>query len=140
MVQVEGDRNYVAPALKTAPVFGGIAGIMAGDPAADLAGEPISDTVGSTLPSSLTSKARDNASEVQDMYRRSSRPAGRANPASWPRMRASRIYSRVGMDSSPAAPVGAVAAMPTLVRGNTALLRALTEAMVVVRVVVPPAR
>lgn len=31
MVQVDGDKNYVAPALKTAPVFGGIAGIMAGE-------------------------------------------------------------------------------------------------------------
>jgi hypothetical protein len=33
MVQVDGERNYVAPPLKTAPVFGGIAGIMAGEPA-----------------------------------------------------------------------------------------------------------
>jgi hypothetical protein len=32
MVQVDGDRNYVAPPLKTAPVFGGIAGIMTGEP------------------------------------------------------------------------------------------------------------
>lgn len=31
MVQVEGEKNFVAPALKTAPVFGGIAGIMAGE-------------------------------------------------------------------------------------------------------------
>lgn len=31
MVQIEGERNYIAPALKTAPVFGGIAGIMAGE-------------------------------------------------------------------------------------------------------------
>lgn len=31
MVQVDGDKNFVAPPLKTAPVFGGIAGIMAGE-------------------------------------------------------------------------------------------------------------
>jgi len=33
MVQIDGERNYVAPPLKTAAVFGGIAGIMAGDQA-----------------------------------------------------------------------------------------------------------
>jgi hypothetical protein len=32
MVQVDGERNFVAPPLKTAPVFGGIAGIMPGEP------------------------------------------------------------------------------------------------------------
>lgn len=31
MKQLEGERNFVAPPLKSAPVFGGIAGIMAGD-------------------------------------------------------------------------------------------------------------
>jgi len=31
MKQVDGERNFVAPALKMAPVFGGIAGIMAGE-------------------------------------------------------------------------------------------------------------
>jgi hypothetical protein len=31
MRQVEGERNFVAPALRSAPVFGGIAGIMKGD-------------------------------------------------------------------------------------------------------------
>lgn len=31
MRQVDGERNFVAPPLKTAPVFGGIAGIMAGE-------------------------------------------------------------------------------------------------------------
>ena len=31
MVQVDGDRNYVAPQLRTAPVFGGIAGWFTGD-------------------------------------------------------------------------------------------------------------
>lgn len=29
MVQVDGERNFVAPALRTAPVFGGIAGLVA---------------------------------------------------------------------------------------------------------------
>jgi hypothetical protein len=31
MKQVDGERNFVAPPLKTAAVFGGIAGIMAGE-------------------------------------------------------------------------------------------------------------
>jgi hypothetical protein len=31
MRQTEGDKNYIAPALKTAQVFSGIAGIMAGE-------------------------------------------------------------------------------------------------------------
>jgi hypothetical protein len=31
MKQVDGERNFVAPPLKTAPVFGGIAGIMSGE-------------------------------------------------------------------------------------------------------------
>lgn len=36
MKQLDGERNYIAPPLKTAPVFGGIAGIMAGErPVAD---------------------------------------------------------------------------------------------------------
>ncbi|KAH8886733.1 hypothetical protein GQ53DRAFT_844675 [Thozetella sp. PMI_491] len=70
MVQIDGDRNYAAPALKTAPVFGGIAGIIAGEPAVETSDEPTADFPGGTLPSSLTSKARDNAHEVQDMYRR----------------------------------------------------------------------
>lgn len=39
MKQTEGDRNFIAPPLKTAPVFGGIAGIMQGEQAeADDAG------------------------------------------------------------------------------------------------------
>lgn len=29
LVQVDGDRNFIAPPLRTAPVFGGIAGLMA---------------------------------------------------------------------------------------------------------------
>jgi hypothetical protein len=33
MKQIDGERNFVAPPLKLAPVFGGIAGIMAGDQA-----------------------------------------------------------------------------------------------------------
>jgi hypothetical protein len=35
MVQVDGERNFIAPILKTAPVFGGIAGIMAPEQAED---------------------------------------------------------------------------------------------------------
>jgi hypothetical protein len=38
MIQVDGDRNFVAPSLRSAPVFGGIAGIVAGEQAEDEAG------------------------------------------------------------------------------------------------------
>lgn len=62
MKHIEGDRNYIAPPLKTAPVFGGIAGIMAQE-----APEGSLEDVGH-MPS-LSSKSRD-AGEMQDMYRR----------------------------------------------------------------------
>ncbi|KUJ23384.1 uncharacterized protein LY89DRAFT_713859 [Mollisia scopiformis] len=59
MRQLDGERNYIAPPLKTAPVFGGIAGIMAGEQAEQ-------DDVGH-MPT--ISKSRDHG-ELQDMYRR----------------------------------------------------------------------
>lgn len=31
MTQIDGDRNFIAPTLKTAPTFGGIAGIVSQD-------------------------------------------------------------------------------------------------------------
>lgn len=67
MVQVDGERNYVAPPPKSAPVFGGIAGFVAGD-----AFEP-ADAGITTNPGHATSfsgKSRD-IFELQDMYRRS---------------------------------------------------------------------
>lgn len=60
MQQTEGDKNFIAPALKTAQVFSGIAGIMAGEQ------QELEDNGAAP---SLTSKSRD-ASELQDMYRR----------------------------------------------------------------------
>lgn len=60
MKQTEGDRNFIAPPLKTAPVFGGIAGIMTVEQG---------DTDdGSNFPS-MSSKARESG-KLQDMYRR----------------------------------------------------------------------
>jgi hypothetical protein len=38
MVQKDGDRNFAAPPLRTAPVFGGIAGFTAGDQVEDESG------------------------------------------------------------------------------------------------------
>lgn len=38
LVQKDGDRNFSAPALRTAPVFGGIAGFAAGDQVEDESG------------------------------------------------------------------------------------------------------
>lgn len=52
MKQVDGERNFVAPPLKTAPVFGGIAGIMAGEQ--NDADEGISTCILSLLSRNLT--------------------------------------------------------------------------------------
>jgi len=69
MKQIDGDRSFIAPPLKTAPVFGGIAGIMAGEQ-----GEQ--DDLGH-MPS--ISKSRD-ASDLQDMYRRALAASWAAQP------------------------------------------------------------
>ncbi|KAM0333446.1 hypothetical protein ACHAQA_002108 [Verticillium albo-atrum] len=58
MVQIDGDKNFVAPPLKTAPVFGGIAGITSEQVEQDDAGQ---------LPT--IAKSREHA-EAQDMYRK----------------------------------------------------------------------
>ncbi|QUC20252.1 uncharacterized protein UV8b_04493 [Ustilaginoidea virens] len=57
MIQVDGERNFISPALRTAPVFGGIAGLVAPEAEDD------------TSPIPNLSKPRD-AAEVQDLYRR----------------------------------------------------------------------
>ncbi|KAK7547143.1 N-terminal C2 in EEIG1 and EHBP1 proteins-domain-containing protein [Phyllosticta citricarpa] len=60
MRQIEGERDYIAPPLRVAQVFGGIAGIIAGEP-----GD--SDDIGH-IPT-LSKNALENG-EMQDMYRR----------------------------------------------------------------------
>lgn len=91
MVQVDGERNYVAPPLKTAPVFGGITGIAGGSGGR---GTSSSDSLHNsnsdfsqhfqdTLPdhdaasinaqfsnAASSGKANHDLSELQDMYRR----------------------------------------------------------------------
>ncbi|PHH78305.1 hypothetical protein CDD82_3110 [Ophiocordyceps australis] len=57
MLQVDGDRNFIAPALKSAPVFGGITGLMGPEQAEDDIG-----------PLPTVSKNRETT-EVQDLYR-----------------------------------------------------------------------
>jgi hypothetical protein len=75
MKQTEGDKNFIAPALKTAQVFSGIAGIMAGEQAEleDHGGKTPSVTpkllLRTTVAPSLNSNSRE-AGELQDMYRR----------------------------------------------------------------------
>ncbi|OAA53647.1 Oestrogen-responsive protein Fam102A/B [Niveomyces insectorum RCEF 264] len=85
MIQIGGERNYVAPALKNAPVFGGIAGIMAGgevlngglnsgsgggSEGADGSDDPPANSlVGSVLLSASAAKGRETT-EIQDVYRR----------------------------------------------------------------------
>ncbi|KAL7621177.1 hypothetical protein AAE478_008494 [Parahypoxylon ruwenzoriense] len=80
MVQIDGERNFVAPALKTAPMFGGIAGIMTGEQieAEDGSG---SGSGGSALPN--LNKSRD-ASELQDMYRRALAASWACQPGELP--------------------------------------------------------
>ncbi|KAI1141054.1 N-terminal C2 in EEIG1 and EHBP1 proteins-domain-containing protein [Hypoxylon sp. FL0543] len=74
MIQIDGERNYVAPPLKTAPMFGGIAGIMSGASGEQIQVEAPSEDGDNhrsnpNANTSLSSKSRD-ASELQDMYRR----------------------------------------------------------------------
>jgi len=81
MIQVDGERGYVAPALKTAPVFGGIAGIVAGpDTATD--SQSGADDATPHLPASIH-KSRD-ASELQDMYRRALAASWACQPGEMP--------------------------------------------------------
>lgn len=79
MVQIDGDRNYAAPPLKSAPVFGGIAGFMAGEQVEqdDTAGRKskrrptplaILQTGSQIAEIPNIHKARD-AAELQDLYR-----------------------------------------------------------------------
>ncbi|KAL9619633.1 MAG: hypothetical protein Q9160_005739 [Pyrenula sp. 1 TL-2023] len=63
MRHLEGDKNFAAPPLKSAMVFGGIAGIMNAEQ-----GDSADNDSNGHIPS-LTSKTRD-LSELQDMYRR----------------------------------------------------------------------
>ncbi|KAF2264908.1 hypothetical protein CC78DRAFT_532783 [Lojkania enalia] len=60
MKQIEGDKNFIAPPLKTAQVFSGIAGIVSGE-------QGDSDEAGAVP--SLSTKSRETG-ELQDMYRR----------------------------------------------------------------------
>ncbi|GJN67347.1 hypothetical protein PLICBS_001371 [Purpureocillium lilacinum] len=72
MIQMDGERNYIAPPLRTAPVFGGIAGFMGPEQAEDETGP---------LPS--ISKGRD-LSEVQDLYRRTLAASWSRQPSELP--------------------------------------------------------
>ncbi|APA12054.1 hypothetical protein SS1G_14175 [Sclerotinia sclerotiorum 1980 UF-70] len=70
MRQIEGERNFVAPPLKSAPVFGGIAGIMKGE-------NGDGDDVGN-MPQ--LQKSSDK-SDLHDMYRRALAASWTASPA-----------------------------------------------------------
>ncbi|KAI8239576.1 hypothetical protein K4K55_001736 [Colletotrichum sp. SAR 10_96] len=73
MKQLDGDKGYSAPPLRTAPVFGGIAGIMAG--------EQVEQDDAGQIPT--MAKSRD-ASEVQDMYRRALAASWSCQPGELP--------------------------------------------------------
>ena len=78
MVQVDGDRSFSAPPLKSAPTFGGIAGIIAHEQQAEeeVGRKYYGDATSSkglltclAATPSLSTKPRDT-SEIQDLYRR----------------------------------------------------------------------
>ncbi|UKZ74287.1 hypothetical protein TrVFT333_001949 [Trichoderma virens FT-333] len=75
LIQVDGERNFVAPPLKTAPVFGGIVGFMAPEQVED---EILGPDNKVALPN--LSKNRDVA-EVQDLYRRTLAASWTRQPA-----------------------------------------------------------
>jgi len=80
MVQVDGDKNFVAPPPKSAPVFGGIAGFVASD-----AFEPVdvNTVTPGHAPSSFSGKYRD-LSEAQDVYRRALAASWASQPGELP--------------------------------------------------------
>ena len=75
MRHTEGTRDYYAPPLRTAPVFGGIAGIMhSGEPTApaaraDGSGAANAEAANEETVPNLSSRNREMG-EMQDMYRR----------------------------------------------------------------------
>lgn len=76
MRHIEGTRDYYAPPLRTAPVFGGIAGIISSsDPAASATHGVAAVADGESIPHgptdlpSLSATSRETG-EMQDMYRR----------------------------------------------------------------------
>lgn len=74
MKQIDGDSNFSTPPLKTAPVFGGIAGIINAEQ-----GDP--DDLGH-MPS-MSSKTRE-IGELQDIYRRTLAASWAAQPGELP--------------------------------------------------------
>ena len=70
MRHIDGTRDYYAPPLRTAPVFGGIAGIIqSGEPTAAQLAQDTSDAQEAQPPANLSSTNKE-AGEMQDMYRR----------------------------------------------------------------------
>jgi len=61
MKQLEGDRNFIPPPLRSAPVFSGIAGIIAGE-------QGDSEDAGSAP--TLNSRSKEAGDELRELYRR----------------------------------------------------------------------
>ncbi|KAL2149816.1 hypothetical protein VTH82DRAFT_7492 [Thermothelomyces myriococcoides] len=82
MVQVDGERNFVAPPPKSAPMFGSIAGLVAGDTL-----EPVDVGTAATPghpPSSFAPGKSRDAYEAQDMYRRALAASWASQPGELP--------------------------------------------------------
>ncbi|KAI5369792.1 hypothetical protein Slin15195_G006700 [Septoria linicola] len=71
MRHVEGTRDYYAPALRTAPVFGGIAGIISSSEPTSTphVGPDNAESMQESIPPSFNVNNREMG-EMQDMYRR----------------------------------------------------------------------
>lgn len=100
MVQLDGERHYVAPPLKSAPVFGGIAGMTSSsshphDPTGEFGQHFLDDphqntpsrddvaAAASTSAASSNGKLRD-VYELQDMYRRALAASWACQPGELP--------------------------------------------------------
>lgn len=81
MIQVDGERNYAAPPPKSAPVFGGIAGFVAGDALEPV--DAIAANAAGHVASTLIGKSRD-VFELQDMYRRALAASWASQPGELP--------------------------------------------------------
>jgi hypothetical protein len=99
MRQTEGDKNFIAPALKTAQVFSGIAGIMAGEQAElEDNGCAFTEVICKSMltsqphPPSPASPAKQASSKTCTAAR--SQPTGPRSPASSKPTSASRTSSR----------------------------------------------
>ncbi|UNI24344.1 hypothetical protein JDV02_010096 [Purpureocillium takamizusanense] len=104
MIQMDGERNYIAPPLRTAPVFGGIAGFMGPEQAEDETGRESTRMNHGSISLTILLQ-RCQASPKVGTCRRSRTcivvpwpPPGHASRANFPRMSVLKTYFLAAMD------------------------------------------